>query len=153
MSLTEQIQSLIAGAPDFESQMSVAAIAPTLQRIAQTLPRQTYYICQSAEGDWVTTVLRHRQQLELEIKVIYAFNCVEDIDKLDLGAGLGHVAIEIPIIHLLFEIIALPEVDRLIFLNNSQNLNVGQEVCRQDLETSMIKDLQQQSPSLPPDVC
>ena len=150
MNLVEQIQSLIAGAPDLESQMSVAAIAPTLQRLAQTLPRQAYYICQSPQNEWVTTILQHRQQVELEIRVIYAFSSIKDIDR---DARLGNVAIEIPIIHLLFEILALPEIDRVIFLNNSQNLNSGQEISRQDLESTIIKDLQQQSPILPPDVC
>ncbi len=153
MNLVEQIQSLIAGAPDIESQMSVAAIAPTLQRLAQTLPRQAYYICQSPQGDWVTTILQHRQKVELEIKVIYAFNSVEDIDQVDRGARLGNVAVEIPIIHLLFEILALPEIDRVIFFNNSQNLNSGQEISREEIESSIIKNLHQQSSTLPPDVC
>ena len=58
-----------------------------------------------------------------------------------------------PIIHLLFEILSMSEIDRVIFLNNSQNLNLGQEISRQDLEASIIKDLQQTPSSLPPDVC
>ena len=153
MNLIEQIQALIAGAPDLESQMSVAAIAPTLQRIAETLPHQAYYIRQSSQGEWVVNVLSHRQS-KLEVKVIYAFNTIEDIRKVDESPASEDLGIKLPIIHLLFEILSMSEIDRVIFLNNSQNLNLGQEISRQDLEASIIKDLQQQPPSsLPPDVC
>lgn len=158
MNLIEQIQALIAGAPDIESQMSVAAIAPTLQRIAETLPLSAYYIRQSSQGEWVVNVLSHRQS-KLEVKVIYAFNTIEDISKIDESPKSEDLGIKMPIIHLLFEILSMYEIDRVIFLNNSQNLNLGQEISRQDLEASIIKDLQQQTPSaqlpssLPPDVC
>jgi hypothetical protein len=155
MNLERQIQSLIDGAPDLESQMSVAVIAPMLQEVAQSLPRQAYYICQSPQGEWAMTTLRHRQQPNLEIRVVYAFNSLQDIAKFgehQLGANM---AVEIPVIYLLFEMLAIPTIDRLIFLNNSQNLDVGQEISRRELEESIARGLQQQStpPTLPPDVC
>ena len=62
MTLDQQIQSLIDGAPDVESRISVMAIAPILQQVAATLPHLEYYICQSPQGERVITTLRHRQQ-------------------------------------------------------------------------------------------
>ena len=155
MNLDQQVQSLIEGAPDFESQMSVAAIAPTLQQVAQSLPRQAYYIRQSPQGEWAVTILRHRQQPNLEIRVIYAFNNIQDISKFGDRQPGAEVAVEVPVIYLLFEVLAIPTIDRVIFLNNSQNLDLGQEISRSELEDSIAKDLHQRSTpsSLPPDVC
>jgi hypothetical protein len=159
MNLAEQIQSLIDGAPDLESQLSVAAIAPTLQQVAQSLPRQAYYIRQSPQGEWAMTTLRHRQQPDLEIRVIYAFNQIQDIAKFGERQPGADVAMEIPVIYLLFEVLAMPQIDRVIFLTNSQDLNSGQEISRGYLEESIAKNLQGQTPpaqqrsSLPPDVC
>ena len=159
MNLAEQIQSLIDGAPDLESQLSVAAIAPTLQQVAQSLPRQAYYIRQSPQGEWAMTTLRHRQQPDLEIRVIYAFNNIQDIAKFGERQPDAAVAMEIPVIYLLFEVLAIPQIDRVIFLTNSQDLNSGQEISRSYLEASIAKNLPRQTPpaqqrsSLPPDVC
>ncbi len=155
MNLDRQIQSLIDDAPDFESQMSVAAIAPTLQQVAQSLTRQAYYICQSPQGEWAITTLRHRQQPNLEIRVVYAFNNLQDVAKFGERQLGANVAVEIPVIYLLFEMLAMPTIDRVIFLTNSQNLDVGKEISRSYLEESIAKDLHQQSTptTLPPDVC
>jgi hypothetical protein len=159
MNLAKQVQSLIDGAPDLESQMSVAAIAPVLQQAAQKLPSLAYYVRQSPQGEWMLVTLQHRQQPKLEIRVVYAFSRVEDIAKFDDGKPSNDIAVEIPAIHLLFEMLAMPEIDRVIFLNNSSNLNSGQEITRKSLEESIAKTFQRQTPpaqpgsSLPPDVC
>jgi hypothetical protein len=159
MNLAEQVQSLIDGAPDLESQLSVAAIAPILQQAAQKLPSLAYYVRQSPQGEWMLVTLQHRQQPKLEIRVVYAFNRVQDIAKFGDGKPSNDIAVEIPVIHLLFEMLAMPELDRIIFLNNSHNLNSGQEITRKSLEESIAKTLQRQTlpaqhgSSLPPDVC
>jgi hypothetical protein len=154
MNLERQVQTLIDGAPDVESRMSVMAIAPILQQVASTLPQTTYYICQSPQGEWVVVTLEHQRKPNLKIQVIYAFTKVEDVREFDNGSLANKLAIEVPIIQLLFYLLAFPEIDRIVFLNNSQNLNVGQEISRQDLEDSIAAQLQQAPPSqLPPDVC
>jgi hypothetical protein len=167
MNLDEQIQALIDGAPDVESRMSVMAIAPILQQVAATLPHLEYYICQSPQGEWAITTLRHRQQPNLEIKVIYAFTKIQDISGVDREALNLGVAVKIPIVQLLFDLLACPEIDRIVFFNDSQHLvgtaalkqHLGQEISRQDLENSIVMALQQratptqQTSSLPPDVC
>ena len=159
MNLAEQVQSLIDGAPDLESQLSVAALAPILQQATQKLPSLAYYVRQSPQGEWMLATLQHRQQPKLAIRVIYAFNRIEDIEKFGDGNPSADIAVEIPVIHLLFEMLAMPEIDRVIFLNNSDNLNSGQEITRKSLEESIAKILQiqtlpaQHGSSLPPDVC
>jgi hypothetical protein len=159
MNLAEQVQALIDGAPDLESQMSVAAIAPSLQQAAQKLPSLTYYVRQSQRGEWMLVTLQNCQQPKLEIRVVYAFSRVEDIAKFGDGLPSNDVAVEIPAIHLLFEMLSMPAIDRIIFLNNSDNLNSGQEITRKSLEESIAKTLKiqtlpaQHGSSLPPDVC
>jgi hypothetical protein len=154
MNLDEQAQKLIDDAPDLESRMSVMAIAPILQQVAATLPRTTYYICQSSQGESVITTLKHHRQPNLEIKVIYAFIRTEDIDIFDNGLLATQLAVEVPVIQLLFYLLAFPEIDRLVFLNNSQNLDLGKEISRQSLEDSIAQKLQQAPKTqLPPDVC
>ncbi|WP_309742853.1 hypothetical protein [Chamaesiphon sp. OTE_20_metabat_361] len=130
------------------------AIAPILQQVAATLPQTTYYICQSSQGESVITTLRHHRQPDLEIKVIYAFIKVEDISNFDGGSLATQSAVEVPVIQLLFYLIAFPEIDRVVFLNNSKNLNIGKEISRQSLEDSISQKLKPDSKSqLPPDVC
>jgi hypothetical protein len=159
MNLAEQIQSLIDGAPDLESQLSCRAIAPVLQQAAQKLPSLAYYVRQSPQGEWMMVTLQHRQQPKLEIQVIYAFDRVQDIAKFGDLQPSDDIAVEIPVIHLLFEMLGMPEIDRIIFLHNSHNLNSGQEITRKSLEESIAKNLQGKTPpdrqrsSLPPDVC
>jgi hypothetical protein len=154
MNLEEQIKKLIDGAPDLESRKSVEEIAPILQQAAEALPQTTYYICQSQQGESVITTLRHHRQPELEIKVIYAFVRTEDISQFDHGSLINESAVEVPVIQLLFYLLAFPEVDRVVFINNSQNLDLGKEISRQSLEDSIEQRLQQPPKSqLPPDVC
>jgi hypothetical protein len=154
MNLDEQVQKLIDGAPDAESRISVMAIAPILQQVAATLPQTTYYICQSQQGESVITTLRHNRQPNLEIKVIYAFTKTEDIVGFDGGSLATQSAVEVPVIQLLFYLLAFPEIDRVVFLNNSQNLDIGKEISRQSLEDSIEQKLQQAPKSqLPPDIC
>jgi hypothetical protein len=155
MNLAQQIQSLIDGAPDAQSRSSVVTIAPILQQVAATLPQTEYYICQSHAGEWAITVLRHRQQPDLEIKVIYAFSRSQDIDIFDRGEPEPPLTAKISVIQLLFDLLAFPEIDRVIFLNDSSNLDRGQEISRQDLENSIVKHMQAQSieSPLPPDIC
>ncbi|MFM2303918.1 MAG: hypothetical protein RLZZ135_1328 [Cyanobacteriota bacterium] len=139
--------------------MSVMAIAPVLQQVAVTLPYPEYYICQSPQGEWAITTLRHRQQPDLEIQAIYAFKRVEDIRIVDPEALTIGVAVKMPIVQILFDLIAFAQIDRVIFFNDSQQLKRGQEISRIDLETAIVWELQQSAnpaqPNsiLPPDIC
>jgi hypothetical protein len=154
MNLEQQVAALIDGAPDDASRKSVAEIAPILQQMAETLPQTTYYICQSPQGEWVVTTLQHQQKSKLEISVIYAFTNTEDVQEFNGGVLANSLAIEVPIIQLLFYLLAFSELDRIVFLNDSQNLDRGREVSRDELEAAISKQMQPDAGSgLPPDVC
>ena len=154
MNLDEQVKKLIDGAPDAESRKSAIEIAPILQQAAETLPQTTYYICQSQQGESVVITLRHHRQPDLEIKVIYAFTKIEDIPQFDGGSLANESAVEVPVIQLLFYLLAFTEIDRVVFLNNSQNLDIGKEISRQSLEDSIFqKQNIANEQKLPPDIC
>jgi hypothetical protein len=154
MTLDLQIEALINGAPDDVSRKSVAEIAPILRQFAETLPRTTYYICQGPQGEWVVTTLSNRHKPQLEINVIYAFIRVEDVGEFNSGALANSLSIEVPIIQLLFYLLAFPEIDRIVLLNDSQNLDRGREISRDELEAAIAKPVQPDTgSSLPPDVC
>jgi hypothetical protein len=154
MTLDLQIEALINGAPDEGSRTSVMAIAPILRQVAETLTRTTYYICQGSQGEWVVTTLSNRQKPKLEINVIYAFIRVEDVGEFNGGALANSLAIEVPIIQLLFYLLAFPEIDRIVLLDDSQNLDRGREISRDELEAAISKQVQPDAGSgLPPDVC
>ncbi len=154
MNLDRQIQSLIDGAPDLESRSSVMAIAPILQQFAATLPQSEYYISQSPQGEWAVTTLQHRQQ-NVEIRVVYAFNKIRDLQKFEAGGLNLGAAVKIPIVQLLFDLLAFTEIDRIIFLTNSNDLDRGREVTRQELAEAIVKEIQNSAnrSQLPPDVC
>ncbi len=135
--------------------MSVAAIAPVLQQVAMTLPLTEYHLCQSLAGEWEISTLRHLQQADLEIQVIYAFAKIEDIATVNREKFRPELVVKVPIVQLLFQMLATPELDRLIFFNNSQLLDRGQEIYRSqllELIAENFRSIESQS-SLPPDVC
>jgi hypothetical protein len=154
MTINHQIQSLIDGAPDPESRASVIALAPILQQFAAQLPQSKYYIAQSPQGEWVVTTLQHRQQ-NVEIKVIYAFNNIRDFQNFEAGELNLGTAIEMPIVQLLFDLLAFPDLDRIIFLTDSSHLDRGREISRQELETAIVTAIHNAAnrSTLPPDVC
>jgi hypothetical protein len=154
MNIDQQIQSLINGAPDPESQSSVMAIAPILQQFAATLPQTEYYISQSPQGEWAVTTLQHRQQ-NIEIKVTYAFNNIRDIQKFEASGLTFGSAVKMPIVQLLFDLLAYPDLDRIIFLTDSNQLDRGREISRQELEAAIVKEIHNSAnrSQLPPDVC
>jgi hypothetical protein len=155
MNLDEQVRFLIDGALDVESSMSVAAIAPVLKQAAQKLGHPSYYICQSPTGDWAVSTLRHRQHSDLEIKVIYAFDSVKGIEKFYEGQSDAEIALEIPVINLLFEVLSVSVIDRVIFYDRGTNFDRGQEILMSDIKKSIVQHLEQlQAPAkLPPDIC
>ncbi len=153
MDLDRQVQILIENAPDIQSQLSVAAIAPVLQQVAATLGHSEYYICQSQRGEWLISTLRDRQHRE--IQAVYAFGQVPDLRKSFAPIIGAELTVQINIIQLLFEVLATPEIDRIIFVDRGNQLNQGREVARLQLEALITERLRSMdtAPSLPPDLC
>jgi hypothetical protein len=149
MNLDAQVQSLIDGAPDLESRMSVMAVGAALKQVAETFPHTHYYISQSTAGDWVVTTLRNSMDLTEEIQVIYAYGQPELVPEV-----AGEIGFKLPIVQLLFELLAIPTIDRALFVHLAGGTQDTRTIGREDLQQLVAQYLQQlQSASLPPDVC
>jgi hypothetical protein len=102
----------------------------------------------------VVTTLQNQHQPDREIQVIYAFTRAEDPREFKGGFLANSLAIEVPVIQLIFYLLAFPEIDKLVFLNDSQNLERVQEIDRVRLEESIANAVNQHpQTNLPPDVC
>ncbi|NDJ21270.1 hypothetical protein GS682_06370 [Nostoc sp. B(2019)] len=156
MDLKAQIQLLIDNAPDDGiTPQLIAAIAPALSAIAQKLRYPQYYILQSLKEDWVLTTLSNRTNPKLEKRVIYAFPTLQDVSLIS-SAGLDPQLIPtaIPVINILFQLVALEPVDSIIFFETPGTTTNAIEVPRTDLQNLVQQKLQQNKSqrSIPPDI-
>ncbi|AFY62749.1 hypothetical protein [Synechococcus sp. PCC 6312] len=144
MTLDQQLQTLIAQAPaDGQTPQALQTIAPILRKIAESLPELNYYICQSPQGNWESVTLQHRHLPDLSRNVIYAYATSGQAER---AAAAGRVVGEIPVIALLFQLIALEPVDSIIFVPRTPQAP-SQELQRQDLQQQIYQAL-----SLPADL-
>jgi hypothetical protein len=153
MNLEQQIQKLIDNAPpdDLTSQ-GIRAIAPVLKLLASRFQHETYFLWQNPQQQWVVTTLAHQTKPNLTKEVIYAFASPGDATNFNTPPGSPA---PIPIISLLFQLIALETVDSLIVFDRPGDSISGTEIARQDLQNLINKQLQQLYPSsdnLPPDI-
>jgi ABC-type transporter Mla subunit MlaD len=157
MDLAQQIQTLINEAPqDGKTPAAVLAIAPTLKQIAERLQHDQYYILQTLDQSWQLTTLSNRNQPKLEKTVLYAFASLEDA-AVNSSADSQLMAIPIFVINLLFQLLALDNVDSIIFFDELGNLYTGIEIQRLELKNQVQAQLQQRSlkhrtDNLPPNI-
>ncbi|MFM2064650.1 MAG: hypothetical protein RLZZ507_4321 [Cyanobacteriota bacterium] len=154
--LEAQIQLLIDNAPqDGMTPKLVATIAPVLRAIAQKLRHPQYYILQNLQERWVLTTLSNRANPELEKRVVYAFPRLQDV-SLSSSVGLDPQAVAqpMPVIHILFQLVALEPVDSIVFFETPGTTSNAIEVERTDLQKMIEQKLQQHIPSkqVPPDI-
>ncbi len=160
--LEAQIQLLIDNAPqDGVTPKLVATIAPVLRAIAQNLQHSQYYILQNLQERWVLTTLKHKDNpapkgTTGEKRVVYAFPRLQDVA---LSSSLGvvdpqTVAKPMPVIHILFQLVALEPVDSIVFFETPGTTTNAIEVERTDLQKMIEQKLQQHIPSkqVPPDI-
>lgn len=155
--LNAQIQQLIDGAPqDGQTGQVVKAIAPVLLEMAKQLGRDRYYVLQTLNGDWIRTTLSSRQKQGMEKSVVYAFPTIEDAAKSPGSPARDPqiMALPVPVVQILFQLMALKTVDSLVFFNQPGNVTSGTEVTREMFETLVRSYLQQvqQGPNVPPDL-
>jgi hypothetical protein len=150
-----QIQSLIDNAPnDGMTPKLVATIAPALKAIAQKLQHPQYYIVQDLQERWVLTTLSNKANPDLEKQVVYAFPRIQDV-SLSSPGGIDSQAIAkpIPVIDILFQLVALEPVDSIVFFETPGTTKNPTEVLRTDLQRMIQKKLQQHIPKqVPPDI-
>ncbi|NJK36858.1 MAG: hypothetical protein HC835_01295 [Oscillatoriales cyanobacterium RM2_1_1] len=165
MDLDQQIQTLITNAPqDGTTPDVVEAIAPALKAIAEQLHREQYYILQTLDERWVLTTLRNLDQPKLEKRVLYAYPNVKDASaRAHPTSGATMVAVPLPVIHILFQMLAIQPLDSIVFLEIPGNLEAGTEVKREEIQGLVQEYLQRYqverryqadhpAPYIPPDL-
>ncbi len=158
MDLDRQIQTLIKNAPqDGNTPQIVEAITPALKLLAQQLKHLQYYILQTYTQNWVLTTLGHRSQSELEKRVIYAFPTLKDASSSISEDNV--VAKPMPVIHILFQMIAIQPLDSLVFFEKPGDMTTATEVKREDVQKLISIYLRQyqassssNSSKIPPDI-
>ncbi|MCY7393526.1 MAG: hypothetical protein LH647_19140 [Leptolyngbyaceae cyanobacterium CAN_BIN12] len=155
--LDTQLQELIDDAPqDGVTPALIEAIAPVLKQLAFQLRHPEYYIAQTLEQNWAVTLLNHETQSDLQKQIIYAFPNLKDVSSGPYPMKDPQmIALPIPVIHILFQIVAMETVDSVVFFEVPGNTMVGTEVKRADLQTLIQAQLMQHPlgpNSVPPDI-
>lgn len=142
MNLEQQLAVIINDAENYGVPAIVIeqAIAPVLKLFAQQLQHLEYYVLQNLAEDWVLTTIAN-PQLNQEKKVIYAFVSVKDAATFQSKINPDLIALPIDVIQLLFRLFSLQQVDSIIFLDNSQDLNQGVEIKREQLSQLIQQQL------------
>ncbi|MGL5064497.1 MAG: hypothetical protein ACRC62_31295 [Microcoleus sp.] len=159
MDLDRQIQTLIEKAPrDGSTPQILEAIAPALLLLAQQLQHLEYFILQTVEQSWAVTVLSNLKQPGSEKTVIYAFPSQKDASGVAVG-GDRAVPVRLPVVHILFQILALESIDSIVFFETPGSVEAGTEVSREQVQKLIGAYLQQyrsnpnsNSGNLPPDI-
>jgi hypothetical protein len=156
MTLEQQLQLIIDDADNHAVPTAVVekAIAPVLKSFAEQLQHLEYYVLQNIAEDWVLTTIMN-PQLQQEKKVIYGFISVQDAATFQGLANPDAIAMPIPVVQLLFRLFSLQQVDSIIFLENSQNLNYGVEIERDRLLQLIQQQIEQFrgiTPDFPPNI-
>ncbi len=115
--LDQQIEVLVRQAPqDGVTATLIAAIAPLLKQTASQLTHPEYHVLQGEGEGWILATLSNRAQPEQEKSVIYAFPTEDDAQEYASGNNDSQtLVVSVPIIHILFQLIALQRVDSVIF--------------------------------------
>lgn len=152
MDLEQQVAAIINDAPDYgvPSMVIEKAIAPILKLYASQLQHLEYYVLQNLAEDWILTTITN-PKLNQNKKVIYAFISVQDAATFQGKTNPDLIAMPISVIQLLFRLFSLQQVDSIIFLENSQNLNQGMEIQRDQL-SQLIQEQLKQLTNTPPDI-
>ncbi|MGB3494092.1 MAG: hypothetical protein WBA57_15285 [Elainellaceae cyanobacterium] len=153
MELDKQIQELIENAPqDSSTATLIQAIAPALKQIAERLQHPQYYVLQTLDHGWVITALTNRVQPSVAKSVVYAYPTLADARAGTQDPNNPQiVALPIPVIHILFQMLAMKTVDGTVFFETPGNLKDGVEVTRANLQ-ELLKEAYRkgQSPMQPP---
>lgn len=144
MNLDEQIQTLMDNAPqDGATPAAVTAIAPVLKLVAAQLKHTTYYVLQNLQDQWVMVTISNRSESTVEKNVIYAFSALQDVASGPYAVNDPQMlAIPIPVIHILFQLVAMKTVDSAIFFDIPGNTKAGTEIRRADLQNLIQAFLQ-----------
>ena len=98
----------------------------------------------------MTTILSNRNQPDQEKTVVYAYATPEDAQRAIPGEQRLEVqVIGLPVIHLLFQLIALEPVDSLLVFEEAGDRSQALEITRSELQTLVKTHLQLYKRRLP----
>lgn len=154
MDINQQIQMLVQQAPQYgASSREVEAIAPALITVADRLKHPEYYVLQTLEQNWVMTVLNHPTESEVTKNVLSVFPTLEDAKTNASGFENARlIAVPIPVIHILFQMLAMEPLDSIIFFEQPRDFNTGTEVTRASLLELVQLSLQTVQARTPTDI-
>lgn len=142
MNIDEQIQQLIEQAPQYGVRTEeIRLIAPAFKSVASQLQHSQYYILQNLAQSWVMTTLKHRTQPEFTKNVVYAYPSLEAVKASITTLDPEIMALPIPVIQILFQMLAMEPVDSIIFFESAGD-QTGIEVSRQGLRQSIEQYVQ-----------
>ncbi|MBU6228779.1 MAG: hypothetical protein KGQ93_03700 [Cyanobacteria bacterium REEB459] len=152
MDLDSQIDLLLRNTQDDRLTVSaMGTIAPLLKAIAEQLQHHQYYVLKTLEQGWLMTTLSNSNQPDSQKTVVYAYPTLKDAAASQASSKDPQVmALPVPIIHLLFQLLAMKPVDSLIFYEQSGQAAEALEITRQDLELLVQSQLQSVSPPVLP---
>jgi hypothetical protein len=148
MDLDQQIQVLIDSAPsDGRTPQAMRAIAPALKHLASQLEHPQYYVLQTLDEAWVLTTFTNPEQPQETKHILYAFATLQDVSTQTNNLQDPEVmAIPVPVIHILFQMVAMDAVDSAIFFVTPGNLSEGIQLRREDLQNLVQSYLEQEFP-------
>lgn len=148
MELDAQVDLLVRNAQDNGlSPVAITTIAPVLLAVAGQLRHGQYYVLQTLEQGWVMTTLTHRNQPDSQKNVVYAYPSLKDATESQANNLDPQVmALPVPVVHILFQLLAMKPVDSLIFCETPGQNGQRLEVRRQDLEFLVQSRLHEPSP-------
>ncbi len=150
MDLDQQIQALINNAPeDGTTPEVIKAIAPGLKMIAQQLQYLHYYIVQTLDEHWVLTTLSNLKQPHLKKRVIYAYPSLEDASIANTSNTSPVNVALLPVISILFQTVAIPMLDSIIFFDTPGCVESGTEVKQEEIQNLIRSYLQQYQKTQP----
>lgn len=141
--LDRQVRRLIDGAQQHQVSNEVMQIVTNILRaIAEQLDQPIYTILTAKNGAWLTVTLSNRNFPELEKQVVYAYPSydVATIEARKL-LELEPICQEMGVIDLLFQLLALKEIDSLIFFDQSRSGQQGKEISRQEIQNLCQRQL------------
>ena len=155
MDFDAQVASLQQSAPnDGVTANAITTIAPTLRAIAGQLKHEEYYVLQTLEQGWMMTTLSNRTQPNTQKNIVYAYPTLQDAATGQSAKDPQVMALPVPVVHILFQLLAMQPIDSLIFFETPGQIGQGVEIRRQDMQALIQAQLQQsqQSSPIPPDM-
>jgi len=153
MDLDQQIQELYEQAPDDgTTPAAIQAIAPALKLVAGQLKHPEYHTLQTLDGRWVMLTLNQPKQTNPSKNVVYAYSTLKDAMTSPAAKDPQVIAVPLPVIHILFQMVAMTSIDGIIFFEIPGDLKKGSEVTRENIQQLIEAHLRplKQPPASPP---